>query len=365
MKGKGSLSFILAGSLLLSGTGKAPETCGLAAASTPAAAAVENKDGGVFTVYRGKSAALSIRRRGRKVKTGKRFRYRVRNKKIAAVSGRGRVKGKKAGTTTVILQEKSDAGRINVKIRVVDYVKGLRVKPSDNMALGTGEKKKIRAAVRPRTAKNRKIKYISSDKGIAKVSASGTVRAVKSGSATITVRTRGTTKKGKRVSKKIRVYVGDGIPTQPDISGISEPDDSTLLAARFVVRDGAGISTLYFVNRRYRGQVHLKIDGMEMGGSGSVEHILHRLATEITGKGVSVSVNPGDKRENKYFDRKYKRWRDAITVSRKSLSDDWLITDRKNGRQYRLRAWERDEKYRTPYGLIVAKGDTTSQIVVY
>ena len=58
MKGKGSLSFILAGSLLLSGTGKAPETCGLAAASTPAAAAVENKDGGVFTVYRGKSAAL-------------------------------------------------------------------------------------------------------------------------------------------------------------------------------------------------------------------------------------------------------------------------------------------------------------------
>ncbi len=348
-----------------------------------------------FTVYRGKSASLTITQKGKKKKTGRKYRYQVANKKIATISAKGKVKGKKAGTTKVNLQKKSNRKKIKIKVKVVDYVKELRLSSATNVMLQEGGKKSVRALVYPKTAKNRKVEYKSSNSSIATVDSNGVVRAVQSGFATITVKTKGTTKKGKKISKKIQIYVaadtpsaptpnvpdgnspvvgGDGTTDKPDekpktleqaIKEIPTPDSSTLLAASFVVKEAEGTSTLYFVNRAYQGTMHVAVDGMDMTSNSGVINALKRLETEVTGKGNAVSVNPGNKPENKFFDEKLGLWRDILLVSRVDLSSAWLIKNLKSRQQYHLMAWQQDKKYGTPYGMIITEGDTTSKIVVY
>lgn len=389
MKGKRRVAVVLAGSMLF---GQMVTTLGV----TPQ---INAKGVETFTIYKGKSAALSIKQKGKKINTGKKFRYQVSNKKIATISVKGKVKGKKAGTTKVILQRKSNKKKIKIKIKVVDYVKELRLSSATSLMLRKGEKKSVQAAVYPKTAKSRKVEYASSNQGIVTVSSAGMVQAVQSGFATITVKTKGTTKKGKKLSKKIQIYVTEDTPPVPTpnvpdkdslvinngttsggqtpdpsetpktleqaIKEIPTPSSSTLIAANFVVKDDKGTSTLYFINRNYKGTMNVSVDGMDMSSSSGVENVLHRLASEVTGKGITVSVNPGNKRENQYYDEALGMWRDALVVSRPSLSDAWLITNRKNGQKYRLMAWEKDNKYGTPYGLIITEGDTASKIVVY
>lgn len=361
---------------------------------------IEAKKVQTFTVYRGKSVSLTITQKGKKKKTGKKYRYKVANRKIASISAKGKVKGKKAGTTKVTLRKKSTGKKSTIKIKVVDYVKELRLTSASNIMLNEGGKRSVRGEVLPKTAKNREIAYSSSDEGIAVVRPDGTVQAVQSGFATITLKTKGITKKGKKITKKIYIYVkGDTqpapTPVVPDLDSpvigsgstaapsaspapseapktleqaikeIPAPDSQTLLAASFVVKDTKGTSTLYFINRDYQGAMHVSVDGMDMASSSGVANALRRLETEMTGKGVSVSVNPGNKKENQYYDEKLGLWRDNLVVSRDSLSSAWLIKNRKNGQEYHLMAWQNDPKYGTPYGVIITEGDTASKIVVY
>lgn len=380
---------LLAGAMLLGEILSAGNTSGVEAKATQ-----------TFTIYRGKSAFLTITQKGKKTKLGKKYRYRVANKKIATISAKGKVKGKKAGTTKVTLQKKSSKKKITIKIKVVDYVKELRLSSATNIMLKAGEKKSVKAVVYPTTAKNRKVVYTSSNKSIATVSSTGTVQAVQSGFATITATTKGTTKKGKKLSKKIYIYVSEETtpvptPNVPDagatvigggstpkpgasntptpgstvapgatatpapterpktleeaIKEIPAPDASTLVAATFVAQDGNATSTLYFINRNYQGTMHVAVDGADMSSSSSVTNVLHKLETEVLGRNIAVYTGPGD----------------IFRVTRPNISDAWGIRNTSNGNEYRLMAWEKDTKYGTPYGLIITEGDTTSNIVVY
>lgn len=374
---------LLAGVMLLGEILSAGSTSGVEAKATQ-----------TFTIYRGKSASLTITQKGKKTKPGKKYRYRVANKKIATISAKGKVKGKKAGTTKVTLQKKSNKKKITIKIKVVDYVKELRLSSASNIMLKAGEKKSVKAVVYPTTAKSRKVVYASSNKSIATVSSTGTVQAVQSGFATITATTKGTTKKGKKLSKKIYIYVSEEAtpvptPNVPDagatvigggstpkpgasttptpgstatpaptegpktleeaIKEIPVPDASTLVAATFVAQDARATSTLYFINRNYQGTMHVAVDGIDMSSSSSVSNVLHKLETEVLGKNTAVYTGPGD----------------VFRVTRPSLSDAWGIRNTSNGKEYRLMAWEKDTKYGTPYGLIITEGDTTSTVIVY
>ena len=372
---------LLAGVMLLGEILSAGSTSGVEAKATQ-----------TFTIYRGKSASLTITQKGKKTKPGKKYRYRVANKKIATISAKGKVKGKKAGITKVTLQKKSNKKKITIKIKVVDYVKELRLSSASNIMLKAGEKKSVKAVVYPTTAKSRKVVYASSNKSIATVSSAGTVQAVQSGFATVTATTKGTTKRGKKLSKKIYIYVSEETtpvptPNVPDagatvigggstpkpgstatpgatatpaptegpktleeaIKEIPVPDASTLVAATFVVQEAGATSTLYFINRNYRGMMHVAVDGIDMSSSSSVTNVLHKLETEVLGKNTAVYTGPGD----------------IFRVTRPSLSDAWGIRNTSNGKEYRLMAWEKDTKYGTPYGLIITDGDTTSNIVVY
>ena len=124
-----------------------------------------------ITIYKGKSTLLKISQKGKKIKTGKKYRYQVAKKRIATISKSGKVKAKKAGTTNVVLQKKSNKKKIKIKIKVVDYVKELRISSATNMMMKVGEKKNISATVYPATAKSRKVQYSCSDTRIATVNA--------------------------------------------------------------------------------------------------------------------------------------------------------------------------------------------------
>lgn len=353
-----------------------------------------------ITVYRGKTKILTIKKKGKKVPAGKKFSYRVSNKKIISVSKRGKVKGKKAGVARVTMTRCLDGKKYQVKVKVFDYVKELRLNFATNLSMTQGEKRTLTPIVYPKTASNRKVTYKSSDVNVITVNTKGEIRAQGSGSAIITIKTKGKTKKKKKITKKVYIYVkknsstpvATAIPTPylPDLGGsvmedqttegegskpeeslsdiiatIPSPDSSTLLAAKMAVTDASGkISTLYFVNRSYAGSMCVKIDQMELSTSRSAIQVLQLLADEVTGEGVSVSINPGNKQENKYYDTTLGLWRDALVVTRPKITDAWLITNRKNGKEYKLSVWEKDPKYETPYGLIVTEGNTLDEIEI-
>ena len=106
MTRKRRVAALLAGVMLLGEILSAGSTSGVEAKATQ-----------TFTIYRGKSASLTITQKGKKKKTGKKDRYRVANKKIATVSAKGKVKGKKAGTTKVTCRRNQVKRKLPSKLK--------------------------------------------------------------------------------------------------------------------------------------------------------------------------------------------------------------------------------------------------------
>lgn len=134
-------------------------------------------------------------------------------KKAIKVSKKGKItvakKAKKGLKVTVKVTTKKVAGKTKTKkftVKVGTPVKTLTAAISDDTIV---EKKTatITATVAPAKATVKTVKYSSSDKTIATVSADGVVTGVKAGKATITVKTKGNKKNGKVISQKIDVTI--------------------------------------------------------------------------------------------------------------------------------------------------------------
>lgn len=450
-------------------------------------AKVEAKKRVKMTAYRGETFCLTVQKNGKSVRTGKRYSYRVSNKKVVKVSKCGKVRAKSAGEAQITIQHRASRKKCKYKIRVVDYVKGISVNVGSNIFMREGETRVLCPSVYPKTAANRGIIYRSSDESILSVNQKGEIKAQKKGSAVITIQSKGTTKEKKKITKKIFIYVEESLPEKettihkpylPDKDGavlegsviisdtskgdgekgdtsqgdvtdgeenkgeaaevetsnsdtigdntsgsgttggsqndskgdmadgsqndskgdttdgstsneeqgesttdsgeegkketlsdviaqIPTPDSATVVAAKMAVKSANGsISTLYFLNRTYNGSVCVRVEDLNLSAAGSAASLLKKLSDTVTGAGVSVSVNPGNKQENKYLDPTLGVWRDAIMVTRPTKEDAWLFTNRKSGREYRLMVYENDPVYGTPYGLIVVEGNTLSDIEI-
>ena len=131
------------------------------------------------------------------------------NKKVASVDKNGKVKGLKAGKTATITVQLASGLKKSFKVKVqkknvatkslkvVDAATGKKV--SSKVSLKRKQTLKLAATVSPITSKE-KVKYSSSNKKVASVSAKGVIKAKKKGKATITV------KSGKK-TYKIKVTV--------------------------------------------------------------------------------------------------------------------------------------------------------------
>lgn len=341
-------------------------------------------------LYLGKSMNLKMPDQSTK-KAGKKFRYQVSKKGIVTVSKSGRVFAKKAGTTVITMTKKGKEKKVvKCKVRVISYVRKISLTSASHVVLKAGETSKIRANVVPKTADGT-LTYKSLDEAIVKVNKAGKISAVDAGLTYIDVITKGKTQKGKKLKKRVLVYVSDKtvelpkpvIPEKTDlvlkdntvvennpdevpvpaptskptqtleqaIAAIPTPDARTLLAASFVITSGEKTSTIYFLNRAYEGDVSLSVDGVLLQGSGKVTSLLARLESE-----VAVLL------QGPFFTDSEGTSRRVFRIGRDQETDPWVIQNRQAATRYSLSAYANDTFYGTPYGLIVADGDTLTKI---
>lgn len=153
-------------------------------------------------VLKGKKSKIKAKATGRK----KKITFKISNKKIASVTSKGTVRGKKYGSATIYIRAKGLKTK-KVKVYVRNPVTGLRlISPTHVTFSGVGKRSQIKASVTPsKKIITKKVFYSSSNKKIAAVSKSGKITAKGPGKTTITVST--SPKAGKVYKKKIQVYV--------------------------------------------------------------------------------------------------------------------------------------------------------------
>lgn len=137
------------------------------------------------------------------------------------------------------------------------------------------------------------------------------------------------------------------------VAAIPSPSAQTLVAARFVTASGGRLSTLYFLNPSFTGTVSLVVDGIPLQSSGSVASMMKRLQDEagVFLQGPSYTDKNGNSRR-------------VFRIGRNDSTEPWVIQNRRDGTEYSLYALAVDTRYHSPYGVIVADGDTSLQIIV-
>ena len=118
--------------------------------------------------------------------TNKTVKWSTSNKKVATVSASGVVTPVGKGTATITAKTENGL-KATCKVTVYQVVTGVTI--SESASVYAGEKITLKANVLPADANNQKVTWSSSDTKIAKVSSKGVVTGVKSGTATITVKT--------------------------------------------------------------------------------------------------------------------------------------------------------------------------------
>ena len=138
--------------------------------------------------------------------------YKSSNKKIATVSSKGVVTGKKAGKVNITVTSKK-----NKKVKKVVKITVKNLKPSSvkvsavKATVVVGKTNTLKAAVKP-AGVYCPVKWTSSNKAVATVSSNGKVTAKKAGTATITVKATQKNSKGKYLSTTCKVTVVDKTP---------------------------------------------------------------------------------------------------------------------------------------------------------
>ncbi|WP_455714130.1 Ig-like domain-containing protein, partial [Anaerosporobacter sp.] len=123
------------------------------------------------------------------------------NKKVATVSSKGKVTGKKAGTAIITVTSKEGGYKEHCVVTVKKHVTKIKLNYS-SYKLGYKKSVQLKATVTT-TASNKKLKWTSSNPSVATVSSSGKVKAKKYGTTTITAAA--TDGSGVKATCKIRV----------------------------------------------------------------------------------------------------------------------------------------------------------------
>lgn len=139
--------------------------------------------------------------------TNKKVTWKSSNTKIATVDSNGKVTAKAAGTATITCTAadgsgKSAACKITVKNPPVKVTK-LKINKT-SVDLLKGKTVQLKVTVTPSNATNKAVTWTSSNKRIATVTSNGLVKAVRTGTVTITAKAKDGS--GKKVTCKINVY---------------------------------------------------------------------------------------------------------------------------------------------------------------
>ena len=132
----------------------------------------------------------------------KKVKWKSSNKKVVSVSKKGKITAKKNGTAYItVYSKKNKKIKDRVKIRVWTPVSS--VKFGSTVYVRKDKQKKLSVTVKPSTASNKKLTWVSSDTSIATVSQNGTVTGKQKGTVTIRATSKDGTKKTGTVKVKI------------------------------------------------------------------------------------------------------------------------------------------------------------------
>lgn len=150
---------------------------------------VTNVKGNYLNMKKGSSKVLkvSVKTSGKKV--SKAYTFKSSNRKVVAVSKSGKnikLKARKNGTAKVTIKTKAKPKKTKViNVTVGQKVKSVKLSRS-SAVLEVGQSLKLSTTVSPSKAINKKLKWESSNSGVATVNASGVVMANKEGKSVIT-----------------------------------------------------------------------------------------------------------------------------------------------------------------------------------
>ncbi|MDO5539452.1 MAG: Ig-like domain-containing protein [Eubacteriales bacterium] len=147
-----------------------------------------------LSLYVGKSYNLKMLEANGEVK------WSSNKKAVASVNQAGKVTAKKKGTA--VITAKVGNVKYKCKVTVKQRVKSVTLSKK-SLVMTKGSKVTLTALAKPVTADNRKIKWSSSNKSVVTVTAKGVVKAVGSGTATVTAKAADGS--GKKASCKITV----------------------------------------------------------------------------------------------------------------------------------------------------------------
>lgn len=158
-------------------------------------------------VYAGRSGKIKV-----KSTRGAKLSYKTSNKKIATVNSRGVVTGKKAGTVKITITAKKSKYKTVKKTITVKVVKQNQKITARNQTLTTGQRKNL--GVKAKTG----LTYKSSNPKVVSVDKKGNLRALKTGTAKITIyaKATGTFNKASRTIT-VKVVKKAAAPKQTEI----------------------------------------------------------------------------------------------------------------------------------------------------
>ena len=126
--------------------------------------------------------------------TNKEVSWASSNESVATVDSNGNVKGLKEGSATITVTTKDGSKTATCKVTVSKPVSTIAVTGvslnKTSLSLTVGESQSLSATVSPSNASDKSVSWKSSNTSVATVDGSGNVKAVKAGTATITVTTK-------------------------------------------------------------------------------------------------------------------------------------------------------------------------------
>lgn len=154
-----------------------------------------------------------------KVTANQKVTFKSKNKKIATVTGKGVIKGKKVGKTkVVVVSKKNKKKKATLTVQVMKKaVKKVKLTPGQ-ATVSVGDVLNMKAKVSAKKGASKRVYWKSSKTSVATVSQKGVVRTKKEGTAKITVQA--TDGSGKKATCKLTVKKASPVPV-PDTSKIN------------------------------------------------------------------------------------------------------------------------------------------------
>ena len=321
------------------------------------------------SLYTGKKLQLQVAGK-------KKVSWLSKNRKVAVVSKTGKLTAKKAGTTQVIGSVKGSKKKITCKVRVGNYIKGIKLQSASSVTLSMGQSSQIQAAVIGKNPLDSGFTYVSSNPSIAKVSKTGKITSVGAGLTEITVKTKAVNAKGKSYSAKVNVYVPSDAPKAtlaPSITGNSKvvsgtaagvsfsaeqnlsltkaveqvpsPEQNQLVAGTFVVSENNAVYTVYLLNHNYSGKMQLSVFGYPLSSSKTVTEAL-RIISSVENTSTYI-FHEGKK-----------------VLDLTDQSGNCSVQDLATKEIVKFQVFQTDPVCKTSYGMIIAEGDTRDKILV-